>query len=63
MKHMLCTLKARFYGEKLHCGRFYDRFERDYIIYVRIDVNLDGRGGFAAARPSIVTNESGGTLA
>ena len=36
--------KASFYGEKLHCGRFYDRLERDYVIYVHIDVNLDGRG-------------------
>ena len=36
--------KANFYGEKLHCGRFYDRRERDYVIYVHIYVNLDGRG-------------------
>ena len=57
--------KACFYGEKLHCGRFYDRRERDYVIYVHIDVNLDGRGGFgfAAARPSIVGKEIGGALA
>ena len=26
------------------CGRFYHRLERDYIIYVHFDVNLDGRG-------------------
>ena len=43
--------------------RFNDRRERNYVIYVRIDVNLDGRGGFAAARPSIVRKESGGALA
>ena len=56
--------KARFYGEKLHCGRFYDQLEGDYVIYVHIDVNLDGRGyRFAAARPSIVRKESGGALA
>ena len=36
--------KASFYGEKLHCGQFYNRLERDYVIYVHIDVNLDGRG-------------------
>ena len=37
--------KASFYGEKLHCGRFYDRLERerDYVIYVHFYVNLDGR--------------------
>ena len=52
--------KARFYGdEKLHCGRFYDQLERDYVKYVHIDVNLDGRGGFAAARPAIVRKEGG----
>ena len=34
--------------------RFYDRRDRDCIIYVHIDINLDRRGGFAAARPSIV---------
>ena len=55
--------KARFHGEKLHCGRFYDRLESDYVIYVHIDVNLDGRGGFVAARPSIVRNKIGGALA
>ena len=38
------SAKTSFYGEKLHCGRFYDRLERDYVIYVHIDVNLDGRG-------------------
>ena len=32
--------KAGFYGEKLHRGRFYDRRERDYVIYVDIDVNF-----------------------
>ena len=36
--------KASFYVEKLHCGLFYDWLERDYVIYVHIDVNLDGRG-------------------
>ena len=36
--------KARFYGEKLHRGSFYNQRERDYVIYVHIDVNLDGRG-------------------
>ena len=55
--------KASFYGGKLHCGRFYDRPERDYAIYVHIDVNLDGRGWFAAARPSIVKKEIAGALA
>ena len=30
---------------------------------MHIDVNLDGRGGFAAARPSIVKKEIGGALA
>ena len=55
--------KARFYDEKLHIGRFYDRLERDFVIYVHIDVNLDGSGGFAAARPSIVKKEIGGALA
>ena len=50
--------KASFYGEKLHCERFYDRLERDFIIYVHIDVNLDGRGGFAAARPSIIVKKT-----
>ena len=54
---------ASFYGEKLQCGRYCDRLERDYVIYVHIDVNLDGRGGFAAARSSIVRKEIGGTLA
>ena len=43
--------------------RFYDRRERNYVIYVHIDVNLDGRGGFAAARHSIVREGSGGALA
>ena len=43
--------------------RFYDSLERDYVIYVHIDVNLDGRGGFAAARRSIVKKEIGGALA
>ena len=33
--------KASFYGEKLHHVRFYDRRERNYAIYVHIDVNLD----------------------
>ena len=46
--------KVRFYGEELHYGRFYDQLERDYVINVHIDVNLDGRGWFAAVRPSIV---------
>ena len=32
-------------------------------LYVHIGVNLDGRGGFAAARPSIVKKEIGGALA
>ena len=54
--------KASFYGEKLHCGFFYDRLKRDYVIYVHIDFNLDIRG-FAAARPSIVKKEIGGALA
>ena len=35
---------ASFYGELLHRVRFYDRRERNYVIYVHIDVNLDGRG-------------------
>ena len=53
--------------------RFYDQLEReitqgagrhlDYVIYVHIDVNLDERDGFAAARPAIVRNEIGGALA
>ena len=30
------------YDEKLHSGRFYHWRERDYVIYVHIDVNLDG---------------------
>ena len=55
--------KARFYGEKLHHVRFYDRRERNYVIYMHIDVNLDGRGGFAAARPSYCRKEIGGALA
>ena len=36
--------KGCSYGENLHRGRFYDQRERDYITYVHIDVNLDGRG-------------------
>ena len=44
-------------------GGFTDGRERDYVIYVHIDVNLDGRGGFAAARPSIVRQEIGSALA
>ena len=36
--------KTRFYGEKLHQVKFYDRRERNDIIYVHIDVNLEGRG-------------------
>ena len=36
--------KASFYGEKLHCGRLYEWRERNYVIYVYIDVNLDGNG-------------------
>ena len=55
--------KARFYGEKLHYGRFYDRLERDYVIYVHIDANLDGRGEFADVRPSIFRKEIDGALA
>ena len=43
--------------------RFYDRRERNYVIYVHIYVNLDGMGGFADARPSIVRKEIGGALA
>ena len=36
--------KACFYGEKLHVlWVVYDQLERDYVIYVHIDVNLDGR--------------------
>ena len=38
-----------------------DERERDYGIY--IEVTLDGRGGFAAARSSIVRKEIGGALA
>ena len=38
------STKARFYGEELHLARFYDRRERDHVIYVHIDVNQDGRG-------------------
>ena len=53
--------KACFYGEKLQYGRFYDRLESDYIIYVHIDIKLEG--GLAAARPSIVRKEIGGALA
>ena len=34
--------KASFYGEKLHHVRFYDQRERNYVIYVGVD--LDGRG-------------------
>ena len=37
--------------------------ERLRNILHNIDVNLDGRGGYAAARPSIVWKEIGGTLA
>ena len=48
------SAKANFYGEKLHRVRFYDWRERNYVIDVHIDVNLDGRVEFAAARPSIV---------
>ena len=55
--------KASFYDEKLHYGRFYDRLERDFVIYVHIDVNLDGMDGFAAARHSIVKKEIDGALA
>ena len=45
--------------------KFDDRLERDYVIYVHIAVNLDGRGGggFAAARHSIVRKEIDGALA
>ena len=43
-KQRLPVKKAGFYGEKLQCGRFYDRLERDYVIYVHIDVNLDWKG-------------------
>ena len=57
------SAKASFYGEKLHHVRFYDRRERNYVKYLHIDVNLDGRGGLAAARPSIFRKESGGALA
>ena len=35
----------------------------DYVIYVHIEVYLDRRGGFAAARHSIVRKESDGALA
>ena len=50
--------------KKLHCGWFYYQLERDYVIYVHIDVNLDGiRGRFAAAPPAIVRKETGGALA
>ena len=38
-----CSTVLRVHGEKLHRVRFYDRLERDYIIYVYIDVNLDHR--------------------
>ena len=44
------SAKANFYGEKLspcekpHHVRFYNRRKRNYVIYVHIDVNLDGRG-------------------